>query len=309
MDKLIIPGKLDVKMRAGLLPVLWFVISSLGLSLLILFTLYWTGILDFLSGLEYGIPEVLFGVLIVNVTGGCFVILGSRFIIRFFLKAKLLVAPDDTKLQQLLIIIEQQSVKAKIKPPRLAIYDSHELNAFAVGSGRQNSILVISRSLIEALTLDELSAVVGHEITHIANGDMLALCLMQGAINMWVEYPSKFFNVVINKVFPWEVYRQLSGKLFYLTLLCCFGGLAQLFVMWFSRNREFRADAGGARLAGHAEMMAALRTLQTDSKAETVFHPFAVLGLNDNVPYLAFLQVFTSHPPLSERIKALSRLQ
>lgn len=296
----------DMKLQAFMTPAVWFLLTYVGVCTLLSFSLYLLGLDMILAEKGITLPEIYISLLIICALGAVSLILGSKMIIRYYLGARIVDDSVDTKLQQLKIIVEQQASSAGIKAPILAVYKSHEMNAFAVGSGRQDSMLVISQSLLDALTLDELSAVIGHEITHITNGDMLALSLMQGVVNMCVHLPACLLGIGLDRLFfrhshVGPVYKTIS-----LFLQLSLGGIASLIVMWFNRQREFRADAGGAILAGYPEMLAALRCLQAGSQGEPVIHPFAVFGLNAYLPDSGFWRLFTSHPSLAERIRALS---
>ena len=190
----------------------------------------------------------------------------------------------------------------------MAIYQAQEKNAFAVAVGHRHAMLVVSQGLLDSLTLDELSAVIGHEMTHIATGDMLALSLMQGVVNMCVHFPARLSGIVLDRLFFRRSHFEPVYKAISLFLQLSLGGISSLIVMWFSRQREFRADAGGANLAGHAEMMAALRSLQAaGSQTEPTIHPFAVFGLNGRFFATGLWRLFSSHPSLKERIQALSK--
>lgn len=297
-----------MKIQEYITPLFWFLLTNAGVCLLLSLNLSLSGLDQSLAEKGLGLPEICLGVLCVSTAGAVVLILSSKIIIRYYLGARIVDDAMDTKLQQLNIIVARQATLADIKIPTLAVYDSHEMNAFAVGSGRQNSMLVISQSLLDALTLDELSAVIGHEITHITNGDMLALSLMQGTVNMCVHFPVRLLGMGPDRLFFRHSHFGPISKTISLLLQLCLGGIASLIVMWFNRQREFRADAGGAKLAGHPEMLAALRCLQAGSQAESVVHPFAVFGFNGNLPDSGFWRMFTSHPSLAERISVLNQV-
>lgn len=298
-----------MKIQEYITPLFWFLLTNAGVCLLLSLNLSLSGLDQSLAEKGLGLAEICLGVLSISTLGAVVLILSSKIIIRYYLGARIVDDAMDTKLQQLNIIVARQATLADIKTPALAVYDSHEMNAFAVGSGRQNSMLVISQSLLDALTLDELSAVIGHEMTHITNGDILALSLMQGTVNMCVHFPVRLLGMGgLDRLFFRHSHFGPISKTISLFLQLCLGGIASLIVMWFSRQREFRADAGGAKLAGHPEMLAALRCLQAGSQAVPVVHPFAVFGLNGNFPDSGFWHMFTSHPSLAERIRVLNQV-
>lgn len=295
--------------RYYLMPFGWFMLANVGIFILVSFSLRLFGLDQLLvEPHKLGLTGLWVAVTAISSSGAVGLILGSKFITRFYLGARLIDEAPNTKLQQLKLIIDRQARQAGIRTPRLAIYASAELNAFAVGKGRWDAMLVLSQSLLDSLTLDELSAVIGHEMTHITNGDMLALTLMQGTVNMWVEFPARLLATGLDKLFFNNSQLEPVYKTLHLILLCCFGGIAHLIVMWFSREREFRADAGGAKLAGQPEMLAALRRLQAGYRGNGGVPALAVLGLNTKLPDYRFWRIFTSHPSLAERIRALSKV-
>lgn len=289
-------------------PLSWFLLTNAGVCVLLTLSLSLSGLDEVLAVKGIGLSEIWLGSLFFSATGATGMILGSKMIIRYYLGARIVDESAETKLQQLKIIVAQQAKSAGITIPALAVYHSHDMNAFAVGSGRQNAVLVISQSLLDALTLDELSAVIGHEMTHITNGDMLTLSLMQGVVNMYVHFPARLLGMGLDRLFFSQSHFKPVCKTICLFLQLCLGGITSLIVMWFSRQREFRADAGGAKLAGHPEMLAALRCLQAGSQAEPVVRPLAVFGLNGNLPDSGFWRMFTSHPSLAERIRVLNQV-
>jgi len=288
-------------------PLLWFLLTNAGVCLLSSISLSLLGLDEVLAEKGIGLSVIFSGLVLLSSCGALGMLLASKPIIRYILDARIADDSMGTKVQQLMLITENQAKQAGIMPPELAIYHAREMNAFAVGSGRQHSTLVVSQGLLDGLTLDELSAVIGHELTHIANGDMLTLSLMQGVVNVCVHFPARLVSLGLDRLFfrgsrYGPVYKFVS-----LFLQLTLGGIASLIVMWFSRHREFRADAGGVQLAGYAEMMAALRSLQAGIQAEPVIQPFAVFGLNGNFFATGLWRMFTSHPSLTERIEALRK--
>ena len=296
-----------MKIEDYFVPLCWFLSTNVAVCLLFYLNLSLLGLAEVLSSRGVGLAEIWFAILFCSSLSAAGLILGSKMVIRYYLGARIVDDTADTKLLQLRLIVIQQAKSAGIMVPTLAVYHSHDMNAFAVGSGRQNAILVISQSLLDALTLDELSAVIGHEITHITNGDMLTLSLMQGVVNLCVHFPARLFGMGLDKLFFMCCRVRPAVRTISLLLQICLGGMASLIVMWFSRQREFRADAGGAKLAGYPEMLAALRCLQAGSQTEPVVRPFAVFGLNGKLSDSRFWRLFTSHPSLAERIKVLTQ--
>jgi heat shock protein HtpX len=189
--------------------------------------------------------------------------------------------------------------------PEVAIYDSPDMNAFATGMSRNSALVAVSTGLLRSMQRDEVEAVLGHEITHVANGDMVTLALIQGVVNTFVIFLSRVIGHVVDRA-VFKVERG-HGPAFWITTIIAqvvLGILASMIVMWFSRQREFRADAGGASLAGRQKMIDALRRLQMGSQAALPdqLAAFGISGGADGIKRL-----FMSHPPLEERIAALQQ--
>jgi heat shock protein HtpX len=187
--------------------------------------------------------------------------------------------------------------------PEVAIYDAPEVNAFATGMSRNNALVAVSTGLLAAMSRDEAEAVLAHEVTHVANGDMVTLALIQGVVNTFVIFLSRVIGHVVDRVvFKTE---RGHGPAFWITSMIAqlvLGILATVIVMWFSRQREFRADAGGARLAGRGKMIAALERLKAQHEAPLP-DQLAAFGIAGGGGGLKML--FMSHPPLEVRIAAL----
>lgn len=305
-------GKLFITKLPSLLrftgPVFWFLLATLGIAILSGLSIKLLQLDVWLFPSQISFAQIWFGIFLVSTVGTIVLILSSRFLVRFILKTRIVDESGETKEQQLKLILEQQSQRANISIPQLAVYQSDDLNAFAVGHSQDHAMVVISQGLIDHLNLDELSAVTGHEITHIANGDMLNLSVMQGVLNVCIYLPAKLFSLVFDKLFfrGWSyapVYRYSAQLLQVLA-----GGLTNLLVLWFSRQREFRADAGGAALAGQAEMLAALRGLRNGESRQMVYQPLTSFGLNGTIFENKLSKLLRSHPSLSERIDALVKI-
>lgn len=288
-------------------PLLWFFLTNAGVCVQASVSITLTGLTTPLALRGTTIVDIGMGVLVLSTTGAVGMLLASKLILRYFLGARRADDTMGTKVQQLKLIVAAQAGRAGVAPPVLMVYDTREKNAFAVGRGRHHAMLVVSQGLLDSLTLDELSAVIGHEMTHIRNGDVLIRSLMQGVVNVVVYFPARLLGAGLDRVFFPDYPQGPINKTISVLLQLTVGGLASLLVMWFSRQREFQADAGGAKLAGHAEMMAALRALQAGESREPVSHPFAVLGLNSRYLGSGVGRWFTSHPSLSERIEALGK--
>jgi Zn-dependent protease with chaperone function len=207
--------------------------------------------------------------------------------------------------------IRRQSQDAGIGMPEVGIYDSPEMNAFATGASRDSSLVAVSSGLLQSMSRDEAEAVLAHEVSHIANGDMVTLTLIQGVVNTFVIFLARVVAGLISNFFRSDDEEGSSfggGMIYYLTVFVLemvFGILASIIVMWFSRQREFRADAGSARLAGRDKMIAALERLRHghESQLEGSMMAFGINGKR------SVSELFMSHPPLEQRIEALRNQQ
>jgi heat shock protein HtpX len=193
--------------------------------------------------------------------------------------------------------------------PQVAIFPSDSPNAFATGARRDAALVAVSSGLLRSMRRDEVEAVLGHEVSHIANGDMVTLTLIQGVVNTFVLFLSRLVGYWVDRVLlRGDREGGGHGPGFFLTTIVAqilFGIVASMIVMWFSRQREFRADAGGARLAGREKMIAALDRLRTATGAEPLPDAMAAFGISGRSSGLT--RLFLSHPPLEERIERLRR--
>ena len=216
-------------------------------------------------------------------------------------------SPDPTE-QWLLSVVQQHARGAGVGMPEVGIFDSPEPNAFATGASRNNSLVAVSTGLLQRMNRQEIEAVLGHELTHVANGDMVTLTLIQGVVNTFVLFLARVVGQIIDRaVFRSGDGRGFASFLTFYVLQIAFGLLATPIVMWFSRWREFRADRGGAKLAGTGNMIAALEDLKRVH--EPLPAPqFAAFGIADGRVGSGLKRLFMSHPPLDERIAALRAL-
>jgi heat shock protein HtpX len=216
-------------------------------------------------------------------------------------------SPDPTE-QWLLSVVQQHARGAGVGMPEVGIFDSPEPNAFATGASRNNSLVAVSTGLLQRMNRQEIEAVLGHELTHVANGDMVTLTLIQGVVNTFVLFLARVVGQIIDRaVFRSDDGRGFASFLTFYVLQIVFGLLATPIVMWFSRWREFRADRGGAKLAGTGNMIAALEDLKRVH--EPLPAPqFAAFGIADGRVGSGLKRLFMSHPPLDERIAALRAL-
>jgi heat shock protein HtpX len=241
--------------------------------------------------------------------GGAFISLAmSKWQAKMFMGVQVIGDSPDPTAQWLLSVVERQARAVGVGMPEVGIFDSAAPNAFATGASRNSALVAVSTGLLQRMNREEIEAVLGHEMTHVANGDMVTLTLIQGIVNTFVLFLARVVgNIVDRAVFRSEDGRGIASWLTFYVLQIVFGLLATPIVMWFSRQREFRADRGGAQLAGTGKMIAALEDLKRGS--EPLPAPqFAAFGITDATVVSGLKRLFMSHPPLDERIAALRAL-
>ncbi len=233
--------------------------------------------------------------------GGSFIsLLMSKMIAKRSVGARVIENPSTNEETWLVNTVRRQAELAGIGMPEVAIYDSPEINAFATGANKNNALVAVSTGLIRSMNRDEAEAVLGHEVSHVANGDMVTLTLIQGVLNTFVYFFARIVANMVNR-------GSNSAFTYFMTVMAfqaIFGILASIIVMGFSRYREYRADSGGADLAGRQKMIAALERLksnQTDSQLDGQLTAFGISGKR------AWSELFMSHPPLEKRIAALQQ--
>jgi heat shock protein HtpX len=240
--------------------------------------------------------------------GGSFISLAiSKWSAKRMTGAKVITQPSGPVESWLVDTVRRQAREAGIGMPEVAIYDAPEPNAFATGARRDNALVAVSTGLLRGMRREEVEAVLAHEVSHIANGDMVTLTLIQGVVNTFVIFASRVIGHLVDRL----VFRTERGHgpgFWIVTIIAqiFLGILASIIVMWFSRHREFRADAGGARLAGRERMVAALERLKQGHNA-SLPDQLAAFGISGHRAS-GFKRLFMTHPPLDERIAALRRL-
>ncbi len=237
--------------------------------------------------------------------GGSFISLAmSKWSAKRMTGARVIEQPGNPTERWLVETVRRQAQKAGIGMPEVAVYNAPEPNAFATGMNRDSALVAVSTGLLNAMSQDEVEAVLGHEITHVANGDMVTLALIQGVVNTFVIFLSRVVGYVVDRVVLKN--ERGHGAGFFVTTMVAqlvLGILASMIVMWFSRQREFRADAGSARLEGPNKMVAALERLKQSHEAPLP-DQLAAFGITGGIGH-GLKRLFMSHPPLEERIAAL----
>ncbi len=240
--------------------------------------------------------------------GGSFISLAmSKWMALKMTGARIIDQPRNSAESWLLSTVERQARQAGIGMPQVGIYDSASMNAFATGMNKNNALVVVNTGLLNGMSQDEVEAVLGHEVSHIANGDMVTLTLIQGVVNTFVFFLARVIGVLVDRA-VFKVERG-HGPGYIITVIVAqlvLGVLASIIVFWFSRQREFRADAGGAHLAGRSKMINALARLG-GSKSEPLPEQLAAFGISGGIGK-QMSRLFMTHPPIEERIAALQQL-
>ena len=230
----------------------------------------------------------------------------SKWTAKRFSGARVIEQPRSEVERWLVETVRGQAEAAGIGMPEVAAYDAPEINAFATGANRNNALVAVSTGLLRSMDRDEAEAVLAHEVAHVANGDMVTMALLQGVLNTFVIVLARVVGRVVDGYLSGG--RDNGGGLAYFAIVfvldMIFGLFASMIAMWFSRHREFRADAGGAALAGRHKMIAALERLAQNQGANTLPKQIAAFGISGS-PGFGLRRLLMSHPPLEERIAAL----
>jgi heat shock protein HtpX len=242
---------------------------------------------------------------VVGMTGSFISLAMSKFLAKKSTGARVIEQPRGEMEQWLLHTVQRQAQAAGIGMPEVAIYDAPDINAFATGMNRNNALVAVSTGLLRGMSRDEAEAVLAHEVSHVANGDMITLALVQGVVNTFVFFLSRVVGHLVDRlVFKTE---RGHGPGYWITAIIAqvvLGILASAIVMWFSRQREFRADYGAAQLAGKNKMISALQRLQKSVNQPHLPEQLEAFGISGGMGR-GFKRLFMSHPPLEERIQAL----
>jgi heat shock protein HtpX len=254
------------------------------------------------QGVNLNLEGLLAMSAVIGMTGSVISLLMSKWSAKNAMGVHVIEHPQNQTEQWLVSMVAQQAQQAGIGMPEVGIFDSPDPNAFATGANRNSALVAVSTGLLHRMNADEVEAVVGHEISHVANGDMVTMALMQGVVNTFVY----FFATVIGYVVDRVVFKTERGygPAYYIVQMIAqiaLSILASMIVMWFSRHREFHADAGGAKLAGREKMISALEALQRAHEPSQLPGELAAFGINGG----GVQRLFMSHPPLEERIAAL----
>ncbi|WP_374088223.1 protease HtpX [Methylomicrobium lacus] len=277
--------------NVAILIVVSIVFNVLGLS----------GALD-ARGVNLNLNALLIMSAVIGMSGSFISLAMSKWSAKNAMGVYVIEQPQNQTEKWLVDTVARLARQANIGMPEVGMFQQHEANAFATGMSKNSALVAVSTGLLETMSADEVEAVLGHEISHVSNGDMVTMALMQGVVNTFVY----FFATIIGHVVDRVVFKTERGygPAYYITQMAAqlvLGILASMLVMWFSRRREFRADAGGAALAGRQKMIGALRALQRSHEPSALPDQLAAFGINGG----GVMRLFMSHPPLEERIAAL----
>ncbi|QDC51662.1 protease HtpX [Candidatus Methylopumilus universalis] len=287
--------------------IFYFLVTNLAIVLVLSITMRLLGVEPFLNANGLNLNSLLIFATVMGF-GGAFISLAiSKWSAKQMSGAVTIENPKTTDEIWLMNIVKKQSQAVGIQMPEVAIFNSPVVNAFATGMSRNSSLVAVSSGLLEMMTKDEAEAVIGHEISHIANGDMVTLTLIQGVVNTFVLFFSRVIGYTVDKVVFKT--RQGTGPAFFITMIISellLGVLASIVVMWFSRQREYRADFGGGQLAGKQKMIAALQRLKTQYETSALPKSIAALGISGEQG-IGLKELFSTHPSLDDRIARLQQ--
>ncbi|MCY3768091.1 MAG: protease HtpX [Gammaproteobacteria bacterium] len=288
--------------------IFYFILTNLAIVFVLNITMRLLGFDLYLVQSGQNMTGLLVFAALFGMTGAFISLAMSKSMAKRFSGARVIETPSNSRETWLIETVRRQAETVGIGMPEVAIFDTPQVNAFATGINRNNALVAVSSGLLDVMTRDEAEAVVGHEVSHVANGDMITLALIQGVVNTFVI----FFARIIGQFVDRAIFKSESGHGpgFWITTIVAelvLGILASVIVMFFSRRREFRADQGGAELAGTDKMIAALEKLRAQYEPAVLPDQLAAFGIS-GVSGPGIRKLFMSHPPLDERIEALRSL-
>ena len=255
------------------------------------------------NGVDLNLQVLLVYSAVIGFAGSIISLLLSKFMAKRSMGVQLIQQPQSEFESWLIQTVKKQAQQSRIGMPEVGIFQQSAPNAFATGWNKNDALVAVSTGLCNSMNRDEIEAVLAHEVSHVANGDMVTMTLIQGVVNTFVIFLSRVIGHVVDRV-VFKVERGHGPAFFIVSIISqvILGILASMIVMWFSRWREFRADAGGAKLAGRQAMVSALRRLQSSQQAKMP-DELAAFGINTG----KVSAMFSSHPPLEKRIQALEQ--
>ncbi|HTU66864.1 MAG TPA: protease HtpX [Steroidobacteraceae bacterium] len=283
--------------------------TNLAVVLLLSVVIQLFGIDNYLTARGLNYESLLIFSLVFGFGGAFFSLAISKWMAKRAMGVRVIEQPASETERWLVATVRSHAEKANIGMPEVGIFDSPEPNAFATGPRKNHSLVAVSTGLLRAMRRDEVEAVLGHEVAHVANGDMVTLTLIQGVLNTFVFFLARVIGSVVDGFLRGNSNERQSGPgigYFVVVLVSevVLAFLASMIVAWFSRRREFRADAGGAYLAGTGAMIGALQALKAAHSPSRMPEQLQAFGINGGLAQ-GFRKLFLSHPPLDERIAAL----
>lgn len=285
-----------------------FLVTNLAIVLLLGVVTSVLGVNRYLTANGLNLETLLAFALVVGFTGSFFSLLISKPLAKWSTGARVIVQPQTPLESWLVDTVRALTGKAGVRMPEVAIYEG-EANAFATGAFRNHALVAVSTGLLQSMSRDEVEGVLGHEVSHIANGDMVTMTLLQGVINTFVIFLSRVIGYLIDRVILRNE-DDAPGMGYYITTLMldlALGLLGSMIVAWYSRQREFRADAGSARLLGTTRPMIAALTRLGGLESADLPRQISAMGISGSPS--GALALLASHPPIEERIRALQALQ
>ena len=290
--------------------IILFLLTNLAIMVVAGIVLSLLGVNGYMTSNGLNLTSLLIFCGVFGFTGSFISLFLSKFMAKRGSGAVVIQQPRNHKEAWLLDTVKELSQKAKIKTPEVAIFPSHDANAFATGWNKNAALVAVSSGMLDRFPPDEIKAVLGHEIGHVANGDMITLSLIQGVVNTFVMFFARIAAYAVDQFLRRNDNSNSVGWGYYIATFVfeiIFGILASTIVMWFSRFREFKADKAGAQLAGKGAMIAALARLQQEHEESHMPDSMLAFGIRrGRTPKLG--ELFSSHPPIEDRIKALQAL-
>lgn len=289
---------------------LWFLAVNFAILLVlgVVFQLLGIGGLLDARGVHLDLGALLVFSLVIGFGGALLSLLLSRWLAKRMMRVRVLDAPANDTERWLLDTVRGQAEYCHVATPEVGVFEAAEPNAFAAGASRNRALVAVSSGLLQKLNRGEVEAVLGHEMAHVANGDMVTMALLQGVLNTFVVFLSRVIGFLVDRL-VFRVQRGFGPGYYIVSIIAqlVLSVLATMAVMWFSRRREFRADAGGAKLAGRGKMISALQRLREVNRPRDLPDSVAAFGISGARPPSRLRRLFASHPPLEERIRSLEQ--
>lgn len=285
-----------------------FLITNIAVLAVLSISMRVLGIDQMLANQDFGInmTGLLIMAAIMGFAGSFISLAMSKWMAKRSMGVQLIEQPANSRERWLLETVQRQAQQAGIGMPEVGVFNSPQPNAFATGMKRNNALVAVSTGLLQSMSEDEVEAVLGHEVSHVANGDMITMGLIQGVLNTFVIFISRVIGTLVDRV-VFKNERGFGIGYFVVSIVCelILGVFAAMIAAWFSRKREFKADEGGARLAGTQKMIAALQRLQQgQASAEDMPGELAAFGISGGLKH-GIAAALMTHPPLEQRIAAL----